>query len=220
MTDAAPLPLRLRLLIGLGSLLLGFALAEGMVRVADGGALPHLALFATQPDGQVLLQAGARQRLRRLDGRITTVALDDQALRVGAPPASGWVAVGDSQVLGLGVEGAQAFPALAGMANAGVPSHGVADAVARARDLSRNGYINGIVVVVNQANDWEEGLAPVAERFNVVGGRLLRVESTGAQARLLGLSPAPQPPALPLRDAGHGGGPGASRRRAMLAPPS
>ncbi len=58
--------------------------------------------------------------------------------------------------------------------NAGVPGHGVADALARAEHLLSDGAPRGVLVVVNQANDWEEALQPAAERYAVVGGWLLQ----------------------------------------------
>lgn len=164
-----------------GALALGFGLAvEVAVRVLDGNALPQLAIYEVR-DGRLTLAAGAVVRGRRADGRGYTVRTGADGLRL--PEAGDTLVVGDSQVLGLGVEDGDTFAAHAGARNAGVPGHGVADAVARARALAPSLRPARVVVCLNQANDWAEARAPATERYVVVGGWLgspARVDSAAA----------------------------------------
>ncbi len=175
MSAAAPepeIPLSVRVGFAVGSTLLALVLSEGVVRVADGGALPTLGLFATAEDGAITLRAEASARLTRPDGTVYTIITDADGLR--AEPAAGrWLAVGDSQVLGMGVAGDDTFAARAGLRNAGVPGYGVADARARAEALLPILRPDGVLFVVNQANDWDEGVTPAASRLAVRGGWLV-----------------------------------------------
>lgn len=187
-----PIPLGLRLGVALFSLALTLGVAEGLIRWADGGALPHLRLF-TQVDGAITLQAASAATLRRADGGTFTVATDAHGLRVGAGPPLGPGAplvVGDSQVLGMGVSAEEAFPARLGAHNAGVPGHGLPDALAQAQALLASLQPRALVVVVNQANDWEDGTTPLTDRMAVRGGWLIdRQRAEGPMGRLFWGSP-------------------------------
>ena len=96
-----------------------------------------------------------------------------------------WLAVGDSQVLGLGVPDSATFSAIVTrqgfkMANAGVPGHGVEDALQHAAYLLPLLKPKGILVAVNQANDWEEVGHLASERLRVRGSWLLQpADATG-----------------------------------------
>ena len=94
MSAAAPepeIPLSVRVGFAVGSTLLALVLSEGVVRVADGGALPTLGLFATAEDGAITLRAGASARLTRPDGTVYTIITDADGVR--AEPAAGrWLA--------------------------------------------------------------------------------------------------------------------------------
>ena len=191
MDDLPPLPLRTRLMVGFTSLAVGCAGAEGLARLGDGGALPHLALFHQDAGGSIGLRPQASQDIAGPQDSFS-VRTDRAGCRVGrdADP-SGWLVVGDSQVLGMGVEGEQTFAALGGHHNCGVPGFGVGDAAARAAALHR-ADTRGVLIVVNQANDWEEGLVPVDERYDVAGGRLIRTASKGVVGRAFWSSPLPR----------------------------
>ena len=83
-----------------GSTLLTLALSEGIVRVADNGALPQLDCYvATSPIG---LAPGCARTLGRPSGGVWTLEIDDEGRRVIPHVASGlpWLILGDSQVLG------------------------------------------------------------------------------------------------------------------------
>jgi hypothetical protein len=191
MSESEPLPLRTRALVGLTSLAVGCVGAEALTRFADGGALPHLALFEQNESGTIALQALAEQTVAGPNGPFS-VETDASGCRVGSiPHEQGWLIVGDSQVLGMGVLGDETFSARGGHRNCGVPGHGVADAAVRAHALVGE-KTQGVVVVVNQANDWEEGLVPVEERYTVSGGRLLRSAAQGQVGKAFWASPLPR----------------------------
>ena len=167
----APLPLPLSLRIGLPIAALGLAcgLSEAMLRVGDGNAFPQLDVFEMR-EGQTRLQANATARLRRVDGSIYTVRTGSQGLRL--PLGDRGLVVGDSQVLGFGVEDDETFAARLGWLNAGVPGHGVVDALQHAGEVIASHHPPSLLVVLNQANDWEEGMRPAGERYVVRGGWL------------------------------------------------
>jgi len=181
-------PVSIRVAFGVGSTLVALLAAEGVVRAADGNALPTLGLFATAEGGAITLRADASARLTRPDGTVYTITIDTNGLR--AEPAAGrWLAVGDSQVLGMGVAGADTFSAHAGLRNAGVPGYGVADACARAEALLPILRPDGVLFVVNQANDWDEGLTPAASRLAVRGGWLVTAANADAASAWFWASP-------------------------------
>ena len=158
------------------TLVLGLLVSEAVVRARDGGALPHLDIFTTGADGRPELEANAETRLLRAGGLVSTVRTGPRGLRRGdaSAPEPDWLVVGDSQVMGQGVEDRETFCAGAGLLNAGVPGYGLADALARAGQLASTSELHGVVVLVNQMNDWEEGLESAADRYVVRGGRLVR----------------------------------------------
>jgi hypothetical protein len=185
-SSPTPLPLRTRLVVAALSIGLGVVAVEGLLQLASLGALPHLALFESRLDGTIGLQADSSMALRRPDGGRYTVRTNAVGLRVEdgvgsvSPGVSPWLVVGDSQVLGMGVEAVDTFAARLGMRNAGVPGHGIADAVLEAerRVPDADPPVEGLVVVVNQANDWDEGLRTIGERYEVAHGRLIRRTAT------------------------------------------
>ena len=192
MAEEAPIPLGLRLGVALVSLALTVGVAELLIRWADGGALPHLRLFHEEA-GAITLLAEAAATLRRADGGTFTVATDAHGLRVGAsarPGPGAPLVVGDSQVLGMGVSAEEAFPARLGAHNAGVPGHGLTDALARAEALLPALQPRALVVIINQANDWEDGTTPLTARMAVRGGWLIdRTRAEGPMGRLFWASP-------------------------------
>lgn len=160
----------------LGSAVVGLAAAELIVRAGSGGALPHLRLFVQHAD-EITLQPGACADVRHATGRTFTVCADAAGARTPTAAPGAWLAVGDSQVLGMGVAGDQTFSARNGWTNGGVPGHGIADALGTAARRLEAAPPAGVVVVINQANDWEEALVPAGQRYRVAGGLLLRAGS-------------------------------------------
>jgi hypothetical protein len=164
--------------------------AEVVTRWFDGGGLPSVRIFAQNGEGVIELMEQAEAWHRRPRGDVYPVFTGALGLRVAKPnepsPApGGWIAVGDSQVFGLGVRAEETFAARATakgmpMANAGVPGYGVEDALRRAAVLIPRVEPRGILVIVNQANDWEEMGEPVQQRFRVRGGWLLRAADAAA----------------------------------------
>ncbi len=161
-------PLRLRLAIGGLSAFFAFIAAETGVRALDGNAFPNLAIFAME-GGTITLRVSACQSLRRPDGLVYPVCTDT----TGARTHGDWLIVGDSQVLGLGVRGEDTFAARLGATGYGVPGYGVVDTLAAADRLVRAHLPTGLVLVLNQANDWDEGERPIEARYAVRGGWLV-----------------------------------------------
>lgn len=190
----AEVPTGVKLALMALSLVVGGVLSEGLIRVIDDGALPHLALFDQADDGRIVMAPDRSMDVRAPGGQIFEVATDALGLRAASagaaiPSDGGWLVVGDSQVLGMGVQAEQAFAARPGFTNAGVPGHGVADAVAQARVMVPVLRPQGVVVVVNQANDWEEGTVLAGDRYSVHGGWLLRAEVAHSPWRAFWSSP-------------------------------
>lgn len=175
-----PFPLALRLALPIAALGLACGLSEAMLRVVDGNAFPQLDLFDLR-EGQIRLLENATARVRRVDGSIYTVRTGSQGLRL--PMGDQGLVVGDSQVLGFGVEDDETFAARLGWLNGGVPGHGVVDAMEHASELIASHHPPSLLVVLNQANDWEEGMQPAGERFTVRGrwlGSAAQRDSIGA----------------------------------------
>lgn len=168
------------------SCLVTAGMAEGLVRLADGNAWPQLPIFAEVEGPGIALAPDASAKVRRKVGGTYEVRTDGLGLRVveGASPRGGWLVVGDSQALGQGVEADETFTAkltAAGVpaANGGVPGYGVADDLALAQSLLDRLDPAGVLVVIDQANDWEDAAAPVDERYQVRGGWLVGTEEAG-----------------------------------------
>ncbi len=182
-------PVTARLALAAFGLTLALGLAELAARLADEGALPQLAAFTYAPDGRVVLAADVDTRVRRPDGAVYRVRTGAHGLRDPAPdapdapvdlPSSGWLVVGDSQVFGSGVEDHETFAAHLGFRNAGVPGYGLPDALAQAAALVPVLRPAGVLVLVDQANDLDDGLAPAHERYVVRGGWLLTRATAGS----------------------------------------
>ncbi len=146
-----------------------FAFAEGALRVMDGNALAQLDIF-TLASGHLRLLPNEVVRLRRVVGGPYEVHTGEGGRRL--PIGRDTLIVGDSQVLGLGVDDGEAFAAQLGWHNGGVPGHGVGDALQHARELIPTLHPARVVVVLNQANDWPEAMTPAAERYVVANGWL------------------------------------------------
>ena len=169
----APIPLGLRLGIAMASLLITGCMGEGLTRWLGDGARPHLNIFHQTDDNQITLAPDAESRVRRITGEVFTVTTNADGLRMPAPDGPAWLVVGDSQVLGMGVAGEETFAAIAGLYNGGVPGYGVADALDAAAALVPALDAEGVLVIINQANDWTEGLVPIRQRHVVAQGWLL-----------------------------------------------
>ena len=179
--DEEPIPLWFRLGIAMTSLLITGLLGEGLTRWLDGGARPHLNIFLQTDDNPITLAPNSVSQVRRITGEIFRVTTDPSGLREPTPSENGWLVVGDSQVLGMGVSDRETFSALAGLYNAGVPGYGVLDALESAAKLVPDLDVSGVIVMVNQANDWAEGLTTINERYAVAQGWLLQ-SNNGAAA--------------------------------------
>ena len=158
------------LLLLLGGLA-GLGAAELTLR-GLGTGLPHLGIFSEE-GGQLRLLPDASAQVRRADGEGYTVETDQRGWRRG-PRSAGcsWLVVGDSQAMGSGVEAEYSFGGRLGACVAAVPGHGIVDALAAVPTPAPEGVL-GVVLVANQANDWDEGLVPALDRYAVRGGWLV-----------------------------------------------
>ncbi len=185
--------LKTRLLILCISSVLTAGLAEGLIRLVDGNATPMIRLFQTDQQGHIELVPNGEARIASAQGLPWEIHTNAQGHRVPPKPLSNkaWIAVGDSQVMGNGVADSEPFPALLNLGgeaahNLGVPGYGVGDALWSAtRHLDKHPAA-GVIVIVNQMNDWEETEAPVGERYQVRGGWLVDAEDAdGARGSFL-----------------------------------
>lgn len=166
---------------------------EGLIRIVDGNATPMIRLFEADESGHVGLQTSGRARIARANGQPWEINTDAAGRRISAIPVSSqsWIAVGDSQVMGNGVSDEDNFPAQlmldgSGVHNLGVPGYGIGDALWSATQHLDEHAAAGVIVVVNQMNDWEEVDRPVGERYRVRGGWLIDAEDADtARGRFL-----------------------------------
>ncbi len=173
------------------SLVVSGAVAEGIVRSMDGGAFPRLRLFVNDGRSGIVLKSNATALVTKKGGS-WSMRTGDDGLRAPSNVANAWLVVGDSQALGFGVDDGDTFAARATaaglpMVSAGVPGYGVDDSLRRAEALLSKRAVRGVIVFVNQANDWEETTSRVEERYRVIGGWLVNASSASTlRARLLG----------------------------------
>lgn len=174
----------LRVALGLA---VGAALSEAAFHARDGGAFPHLNLYAPDPTLGVRLIPGASMRLSFGGNPVTRVRINAAGFRGAELPASGGdevLVVGDSQVFGLGVEENEAFAARiegllpgARVVNAGVPTYGPPEMEKVVADLVAKRKPKRVVYVVNFANDLLEADRPNAGRHAVWDGWAVRKET-------------------------------------------
>ncbi len=176
----------LRVVLGLG---VGLGLTEVAFRIRDGGAFPHLNVYV--PDAQlgVRLEPGAAESVRFGTNPITTVRINEQGYRGGEWPPPGpdeVIVVGDSQVLGLGVEENETFSAVLQTSlgktvrNLGVPTYGPPEYNAIVDEALKKRPAKTVVYVVNLANDLFEAKRPNKERHAVWDGWAVRKETAPA----------------------------------------
>ncbi len=192
MTEAPSLKARV-LIMGLSTMITAI-LCEGLVRLADDNATPMIRLFEQNALNEIGLMASGHARISSPVGdpwEINTDASGHRQSPTDLGPQA-WIAVGDSQVMGNGVADDAPFPALLeldgeAVHNLGVPGFGVGDALWAATRHLDNHPSKGVLVVVNQMNDWEEVHAPVGDRYKVRGGWLLKTkDADGPRGAFLG----------------------------------
>lgn len=177
-----------RVLLRLGFVALGLGLGAGALevglRASGSGLRGQVGVFVDLGGARVGLRPCATDRVRGPDARVTAVATDEAGHRAGAAcvaEGDDVLVLGDSQVFGLGVEYAETFVAQLGAIDAGVPDYGVPDSLAAGTDTlaARGSAVRTVVVVVNQANDWEDGTRLAGDRNAVRRGYLLRRDRLG-----------------------------------------
>jgi hypothetical protein len=175
----------LKICLGLG---LGLLASEGVAWLVDDGGFPHLNVYAADAELGARLQPGARTRLR-FRGDTTRIQINDDGYRGpdwGPAGDDELLIVGDSQVLGLGVEydetHAAGLAAHTGRAvlNGGVPTYGPMEYRAVVGEvLAQREGVTDVVVVYNFGNDLFELGNPNTERHVVLDGWAVRAETMG-----------------------------------------
>ena len=186
--------IRVRIAIMTLSSVLTAAVCEGLIRVIDGNATPMIRLFESDNAGHIRLKPNGKARIARAVGDPWEIHTNADGHRAATKPVQpeSWIVVGDSQVMGNGVNDADAFPALLtldgmGVRNLGVPGYGVADALWSATQHLDGHPAAGVIVLVNQMNDWDEVNAPVGERYRARGGWLIDADDAdGPRGQFLG----------------------------------
>ncbi len=149
---------------------------EGTLRLAGLNVREELPLFIDFGGGDIGLVPCASARVRTVGGGVTDVNTDPYGLRtqqICTPTGSGAAVLGDEQVFGQGVSFEESFAGRLELRNAGVPGYGVLDALALGRLSFTLSGVATVLLVVNQANDWDDGATLVGERNVVNAGYLL-----------------------------------------------
>jgi hypothetical protein len=162
------------------STLLTMGLAEGIVRFQDGGMLSQIHCYQPAAEGPYGFIPGCTQKLPSPEGGSWELVVGEDGLR--APSTGSWLIAGDSQVLGMGLSSDKTWMKEVKAKNLGIPGYGVQDALEAAGARVEEGGIEGVIVVVNAANDWEEALKPLKERYTVLGGWLLKPQDAARWA--------------------------------------
>lgn len=176
----------LRICLGL---LLGLVIAEGVFRLRDDGAFPHVNLYLPDAELGAKLEPFATQQLAFTGNPATSLRINSRGFRgpEWPPPSPGeLIVVGDSQVFGLGVEEGDTLPSQLASAsgrqviNAGVPTYGPFEYLAVARRLLAERPGAKVVFVFNVANDFFELERPNVKRHAVWDGGPCAARTTPA----------------------------------------
>ncbi|HEY1098068.1 MAG TPA: hypothetical protein VGF99_04030, partial [Myxococcota bacterium] len=191
----SPWPKRLaQVVVGL---VVGLVIAEGVFRLRDDGAFPHVNFYVEDAALGVRLERHAHQRLAFGGNPTTTIGTNSLGYRTHAGSDDGeWPApaehdknkgdilvVGDSQAYGLGVEGVDTFSAKLAektgrvVLNAGVPTYGPQEYAAVVDEVLATRKVDRVVFLVNVANDLFELAHPNTERHAVWDGWAVRKET-------------------------------------------
>lgn len=179
-----------RVVLGLG---LGLAITEAVFWFRDGGAFPHVNVYVEDAERGVRLRPFATEKIRFSKNPITHLRINSEGYRGGEyPPASPSVeeviVVGDSQVLGLGVEENETFSAALQRSlgertlvrNLGVPTYGPPEYNAVVAEALAKRPAKTVVYVVNIANDLFEATRKNKDRHAVWDGWAVRKETAPA----------------------------------------
>ena len=186
-TDRAPrvlLPVRRTIVGRLGLALLGVALAlpaaELLARLTSGGAQPALDIYAADPRYGVRLRPLAHTRLRSREGHLSELSTNSLGFRGPEWAAGGVLLLGDSQMMGYGVDEAETTAAYLGarldrpVLSATIPSWGPIEYALAAEELIPRFAPTAVIYVANLANDWPEANVPNARRSDAEDGWLIR----------------------------------------------
>ena len=169
--------------------LLGLAIAEAAFHLRDGGAFPHLNVYAADPELGVRLRPGETETVSFGGNPATSVRINAEGYRGadwGPPGENEVLVVGDSQAFGLGVEEGQTFSEVAGKAldarvlNAGVPTYGPPELERVIAEVLGKRKPRTVVYVVNFVNDPFEARRRNVERHAVWDGWAVRRETAPA----------------------------------------
>lgn len=168
----------------LGLACLGVALAlpaaELLARVASGGARPTLDIYASDPRYGVRLQPRAHTRLRSREGHHSELVTNSLGFRGPEWRSGGLLLLGDSQMMGYGVEEGETTAAYLearlgrSVLPATIPSWGPIEYALAAEELAPRFHPTMVIYVANLANDWPEAKIPNARRSDAEDGWLIR----------------------------------------------
>jgi hypothetical protein len=172
------------------SLMLGLALAlplaEGLAWAFDRGAFPYLRLFEPDTITGVRLRPSSSARVRSAHGHVTTVRTGPRGFRV--PEGHQVLLLGDSQVLGYGVEDHEALAAQLAARGidalaAAVPSWGPPELAAEAERLVPLLSPREVLYFAYLGNDWHEAEIPNTKRSGARDGWLVTASAAAQPAR-------------------------------------
>ncbi|MBX3233912.1 MAG: hypothetical protein KIT84_31680 [Labilithrix sp.] len=173
------------------AVVVGLAIAEVAFRVRDAGAFPHVNVYVPDPELGARLEPGATEKLRFSNNPVTSLRVNSEGYRGGEwppPAAEELIVVGDSQVLGLGVEEDETFSAVlqsslgggAVVRNLGVPTYGPPEYNAVIEEALAKRPAKTVVYVVNLANDMFEAKRRNKDRHAIWDGWAVRKETAPA----------------------------------------
>ena len=169
----------------MASTLVALLVAEWAASALAGGAYTFLNLFVADPRYGVKLRPNASSRVRSRDGRVTTIATNSTGFRgpewpetgdspSGRPRPRRVLVLGDSQVLGFGVEQEDSFAGRMDALAAAVPSWGPHESVMALEELAPVHRPAIVIFVANVANDWMEADVPNRRRTTAEDGWAVR----------------------------------------------
>ena len=138
------------------SAVIALGLAELGARLLAHDAFPYLNVYVTDARYGVRLAPSTTTRTRSRLGRITTITTNSRGFRGPEPTQGGVFVLGDSQMLGYGVDLEDATFSRLGASAIATPTWGPIEFARAVEDLAPELHPRALVFVANLANDWPE----------------------------------------------------------------
>ncbi len=181
-----------RLLVVVAALCLGALVVEGVFRIRDQGAFPHLNVYVADAERGVRLVPHSTEKISFSGNPVSSVRINAAGYRGADWPArqdGELFIVGDSQAFGLGVAEEASFAQRLGqrlhrpVANGAVPTYGPAEYNAvLAEELPRR-RPRTVIYTINLANDLFEAAHANTTRHAVWDGWAVRKETAPASVQ-------------------------------------